>query len=243
MADRVERLTNLLALLLETSEPLSLVQIADELTGQYPDAKTARRAAFERDKAVLRDIGVPIEQEIVGGADDGVGDDVRQVRGDGEHLIVVPGIHRLHGGADRAPERCNLLYRLRVAARWRCQDTPAVLEQLGESGLRATVLGPGDGMAGNEVHALGQGGRDVADDRLLYRADIADDGARLKAWRDALGDLRISAQRRADDDEVSALLGIAVRRPVISWIEQDADEETRLPAIYEVDAEPTICEP
>ena len=71
MADRVERLTNLLALLLETPEPLSLVQIAGELSGQYPESQTARRAAFERDKAALREIGVPIEQEIVGGADAG----------------------------------------------------------------------------------------------------------------------------------------------------------------------------
>lgn len=69
MADRVERLTNLLALLLETREPLSLVAIADELTGQYPEAAQARRAAFERDKAALREIGVPIEQEIVSGGD------------------------------------------------------------------------------------------------------------------------------------------------------------------------------
>lgn len=69
MADRVERLTNLLALLLETPEPLSLVAIADELTGQYPEAAQARRAAFERDKAALREIGVPIEQEIVSGGD------------------------------------------------------------------------------------------------------------------------------------------------------------------------------
>ena len=45
MADRVERLTNLLALLLETPEPLSLVQIADELSGHYPDSKTARQRA------------------------------------------------------------------------------------------------------------------------------------------------------------------------------------------------------
>lgn len=69
MADRVERLTNLLALLLETRQPLSLVAIADELAGQYPDAAQARRAAFERDKAALREIGVPIEQEIVSGGD------------------------------------------------------------------------------------------------------------------------------------------------------------------------------
>ena len=67
MADRVERLTNLLALLLETRQPLSLVAIAQEMAGQYPDGETARRAAFERDKAALRDIGVPIDQEIVSG--------------------------------------------------------------------------------------------------------------------------------------------------------------------------------
>jgi predicted DNA-binding transcriptional regulator YafY len=69
MAERVERLTNLLALLLETPQPLSLVEIAGELTGQYPESHTARRAAFERDKAALREIGVPIEQEIVGGGE------------------------------------------------------------------------------------------------------------------------------------------------------------------------------
>jgi predicted DNA-binding transcriptional regulator YafY len=67
MADRVERLTNLLALLLETRQPLSLVEIAGELTDQYPDGQGARRASFERDKSALREIGVPIEQEIVPG--------------------------------------------------------------------------------------------------------------------------------------------------------------------------------
>jgi len=65
--DRVERLTNLLALLLETREPLTLHEIAFELAGQYPDGITARRAAFERDKNALRDIGVPIETETVQG--------------------------------------------------------------------------------------------------------------------------------------------------------------------------------
>ncbi len=69
MADRVERLTNLLALLLETSQPLMLVQIADELAGMYPEAAGARRGAFERDKAALRDIGVPIETEVVEGGE------------------------------------------------------------------------------------------------------------------------------------------------------------------------------
>src|SRR6056297_2271714 len=64
MADRVERLTNLLAVLLETRVPLSLTDLAQALDGQYPESEKARRQAFERDKAALRDIGVPIETEV-----------------------------------------------------------------------------------------------------------------------------------------------------------------------------------
>lgn len=63
----MERLTNLVALLLETNQPLSLVEIAGELGQMYPHGASARRGAFERDKAVLRDIGIPIESEIVAG--------------------------------------------------------------------------------------------------------------------------------------------------------------------------------
>jgi predicted DNA-binding transcriptional regulator YafY len=69
VVDRVERLTNLLALLLETAAPLSTTEIMGELGDQYPEGASARRGAFERDKAVLRDIGVPIEQEVVGGGE------------------------------------------------------------------------------------------------------------------------------------------------------------------------------
>lgn len=65
--ERVERLTNLLALLLETREPLTLVEIAGALAGQYPAHEGNRRAAFERDKAALREIGVPIETEVLSG--------------------------------------------------------------------------------------------------------------------------------------------------------------------------------
>jgi len=71
MAERVERITNLLALLLATREPLTLVAIADELAGQYPEGHDARRAAFERDKALLRQIGVEISMVTLGGDDAG----------------------------------------------------------------------------------------------------------------------------------------------------------------------------
>ena len=61
MADPLERLTNLLALLLETREPLTQDRIAAELANQYPVDLIARRGAFERDKAMLRGEGIPIE--------------------------------------------------------------------------------------------------------------------------------------------------------------------------------------
>lgn len=67
MADPVERMTNLLALLLETRVPLTLAEIADRLVGLYPDTESARRTSFERDKAVLRAEGVPIEQLVLTG--------------------------------------------------------------------------------------------------------------------------------------------------------------------------------
>src|SRR6478735_2708738 len=65
--DSLERVTNLLALLLEARAPLTLDQIAQELADQYPAADQARRAAFERDKALLRGEGVPIETEVLAG--------------------------------------------------------------------------------------------------------------------------------------------------------------------------------
>lgn len=69
MVDRVERLTNLLALLLETVEPLSLTQIVVELDGQYSGSDASIRQAFERDKAALRSIGVPIDTLVHDGTE------------------------------------------------------------------------------------------------------------------------------------------------------------------------------
>ncbi len=58
----LERLVNLVALLLESRTPLTFDQIRGKLAEGYghQDASSAKRM-FERDKDVLRDIGVPIE--------------------------------------------------------------------------------------------------------------------------------------------------------------------------------------
>jgi predicted DNA-binding transcriptional regulator YafY len=58
----LERLVNLVALLLESRMPLTFEQIREKLSEAYEheDVNSAKRM-FERDKDVLRDIGVPIE--------------------------------------------------------------------------------------------------------------------------------------------------------------------------------------
>jgi predicted DNA-binding transcriptional regulator YafY len=64
MADRLERLTNLVAVLLETRRPLTLEEIVERVPG-YPTERESYRRQFERDKATLREIGVPIALEAL----------------------------------------------------------------------------------------------------------------------------------------------------------------------------------
>jgi proteasome accessory factor B len=66
-ADQVERVTNLLALLLEARNPLTFQQLADVLGEFYPSSEASRRTAFERDKRLLRSQGVPLEQRVLSG--------------------------------------------------------------------------------------------------------------------------------------------------------------------------------
>ncbi len=68
MADQLERTTNLLALLLETRVPLTIDEIVNQLRDQYPAGHSAMRGAFERDKGLLREVGVPIETEVLSGS-------------------------------------------------------------------------------------------------------------------------------------------------------------------------------
>jgi len=65
-ADRLERLTNLVLVLLDTRRPLTLREIASSVTG-YPEGGEAARQAFERDKRALRDLGIPLSVEHVEG--------------------------------------------------------------------------------------------------------------------------------------------------------------------------------
>jgi predicted DNA-binding transcriptional regulator YafY len=64
--DRLERLTDLLLVLLDARRPMPLDEIALEVPG-YPEAQGARRQAFERDKRLLREEGIPLLTEPVEG--------------------------------------------------------------------------------------------------------------------------------------------------------------------------------
>ena len=67
MVDRLERLLNLTATLLDTRRPLTLDELSERVEPRYPDEKGARRRQFERDKETLRELGIPIRVETVDG--------------------------------------------------------------------------------------------------------------------------------------------------------------------------------
>ena len=82
LPDRLARLTNLVALLLTARRPLTLDEIALELEPEagYPGGPNdgeARRQAFERDKKLLRDEGIPIETTMLDGEGGRVGYRIR----------------------------------------------------------------------------------------------------------------------------------------------------------------------
>lgn len=66
--DKVERLTNLLLVLLDTDVPLTLQHIVHTVEG-YPEGHDAYRQAFERDKRLLREQGVNVAVEPIAGSD------------------------------------------------------------------------------------------------------------------------------------------------------------------------------
>jgi predicted DNA-binding transcriptional regulator YafY len=66
--EKLERLLNLTAALLETPRPLTADEIAHRIFG-YPDDRIAFRRAFERDKEALREMGIPIVMTEIAGSD------------------------------------------------------------------------------------------------------------------------------------------------------------------------------
>lgn len=66
--DRLERLLDLLAALIDAERPLTREEIRERIPGYPPDDASARRA-FERDKDGLRSMGIPVETVALTGPD------------------------------------------------------------------------------------------------------------------------------------------------------------------------------
>jgi proteasome accessory factor B len=69
MADRLERLLNLTAALLDASVPLTIDDVRDRVPGYPAESGETFRRAFERDKDALRHMGIPVRTEEVPGTD------------------------------------------------------------------------------------------------------------------------------------------------------------------------------
>jgi proteasome accessory factor B len=65
---KLERLLNLIAVLLHTGRPLTAAELRERVVG-YPESDVAFRRAFERDKDDLRELHVPLELVSIPGTD------------------------------------------------------------------------------------------------------------------------------------------------------------------------------
>jgi predicted DNA-binding transcriptional regulator YafY len=70
--DRLERLVNLVVALLDARRPLTREEVRERVGG-YGDSEAGFRRAFERDKELLRQMGIPVVAEPLGGEEGQVG--------------------------------------------------------------------------------------------------------------------------------------------------------------------------
>ncbi len=75
--------------------------------------------------------------------------------GDGEHEVMMPGVHHLDLAAELFPEGLERLHRAFVRALGRSENRPAAVEQFGEAGVGAGPLRARDGMGGMKCTPLG----------------------------------------------------------------------------------------
>ena len=81
--NRLERLINLLAALIDTERPLAREEIQERITG-YPEKDESFRRQFERDKDTLRSMGVPIAVEAISESEPHLGTGYRVLRAEYE---------------------------------------------------------------------------------------------------------------------------------------------------------------
>ncbi|HSJ50882.1 MAG TPA: WYL domain-containing protein [Actinomycetota bacterium] len=167
----LERLVNLVALLLDSRTPLTFDQIRDKLSEAYghEDASSAKRM-FERDKDVLRDIGVPIEV---------VGTDVW----DAEQGYTIPKDRYYLPEIRFTPEEITaLVVAAHSGADTSAEDAVRKLLSGADGGILGTLTGRPSGLDVGADPRLAQAGEAVAGlrrVRFTYRTSRGTESERL----------------------------------------------------------------
>lgn len=117
--DRLERLLNLLAALIDTERPLRREEIHERVPG-YPDRDDSFRRQFERDKETLRQMGVPIAVEplIAHSPEQGTGYRVHQR----DYALPDPGL---------TSEELTALHLAASSVRFLGEDAKGAISKLG----------------------------------------------------------------------------------------------------------------
>jgi predicted DNA-binding transcriptional regulator YafY len=179
--DRLERLVNLVAALIDTDRPLTREQIRQRIDG-YSDDPDAFRRNFERDKELLRQMGLPVTTEPLDPAHpDDVGYRIRRE----EYELPDPGLDEHELAALRLASAA-----VQVDGAWGRDATVRALRKLAGAATAdtgRTAVGRG-GSKGEELAAL-PGGDAVAAafgaiaERRLVRFTYRGEPRTVDPWR------------------------------------------------------------
>ncbi len=139
--DRLERLVNLVAALIDTSHPLTRAEIRERIDGYSDDAEAFRRN-FERDKDLLRQMGFPLVTEA---PDPAHPDDVGYRIPRELYEMPDPGLDEAELAALRLAASA-----VQLEGEWGAEAAIRGLRKLGGAG--------GDGPEGSPVPGSGRGG-------------------------------------------------------------------------------------
>jgi proteasome accessory factor B len=154
----LERLLNLVGLLLETERPMTFEQIRRILPAYGGDNLDSAKRKFERDKDVLREYGVPLEMEAT---------DVWDV----EHGYTIPKARYYLPEIAFTPEEVSALF---VAAQGGTEETAA------EQAIRKLIYGADGGVLIGVAGGPLVSGSDARGPRVLAAAEAATGHRRVR---------------------------------------------------------------
>jgi hypothetical protein len=116
-------------------------------------------------------------RQFVRGADDGVGDQMRQMAGDREHEIMMIRRHDLDLGAEAGPERAQFFDASASVPSGGVRMHQRLMNSSGKAGIGPECSVPATGCAGTKWTPDGICGPHVARDGALDRTDVGHDRA------------------------------------------------------------------